>query len=76
MNNRILDLALAQVNEIARHVASGNEAMAQDARRTLNELCWSQQGYPPPVRKALKARGLKGGECCAEHAYDSCEHDC
>jgi hypothetical protein len=59
MNQEKLSVALEQVNEIARYAAQGNETMAQDARRTLDELCWSAEGYPAAVARALDAKGLR-----------------
>jgi hypothetical protein len=47
------------VADIAAYVARGDTVMAGEARRTLNELCWTSAGYPEFVRAALRAAGLR-----------------
>lgn len=59
MSPEKLSQAMAAVKEIALQVRNGNEPLAQSARRTLDELCWSPGGYPPAVTKALRDRGLR-----------------
>lgn len=54
-----LSLALGCVNDIAEYVAMGNQPLAQEARRTLDSICWSPDGYPAPVAEALRAKGLR-----------------
>lgn len=54
-----IDLCLGAVADIAEHVRRGEMALAGEARRTLDELCWSPAGYPKPVREALRAAGLR-----------------
>lgn len=54
-----LDLCLGAVADIADCVARGDEALAGQARKRLNELCWSPDGYPTQVREALRAAGLR-----------------
>lgn len=51
--------ALSQVSEIKAALARGDETLAREARKTLNELCWSPDGYPAPVRNALDDAGLR-----------------
>lgn len=46
------------VADIASYVSRGDTVMAGEARRTLNELCWTSGGYPEFVRAALRAAGL------------------
>lgn len=64
MKPETLSLALAQVNEIRLHADSGAQPLAQQARRTLNDICceWADDlgcmSYPAPVRAALRAAGL------------------
>jgi hypothetical protein len=55
----LVELALAQVNELAEQVANGNMPLAQQARMTLDSLCWSPDGYPAPVAAALRRKGLR-----------------
>lgn len=52
----LLDCALGCVSEIAGHV--DRPELAEQARRTLDDLCASVDGYPEPVRAALQAAGL------------------
>jgi DNA-binding NarL/FixJ family response regulator len=40
---------------ISRQVVDGY----RQARATLDQLCWSPDGYPEPVRAALRAAGLR-----------------
>lgn len=56
---RALSLALGAVRDIAEYVARGDMVLASQARRTLNELCWSPSGYPPAVQAALRQHGLR-----------------
>jgi len=61
MTNAQLSLALAQVAALADAVARRDAKLAEQARRTLNELCegWNGlQSYPPAVRDALRACNL------------------
>jgi len=59
------EIALSTVRDIARHVASGQQALARSARHTLDQLCciWSDElgclSYPAAVREALRAAGLR-----------------
>lgn len=59
------EIALSLVRDIARHAGIGNQPLAREARRTLDELCciWSDElgglSYPAPVREALRAAGLR-----------------
>lgn len=54
----MISRGLAQVAEIVAHV--DQPELAEQARRTLNDICWSPStGYPPPVRAALERAGLR-----------------
>lgn len=59
MNQEKLAVALEQVRLMADYVASGQESLARQARRTLDDLCWSPTGYPPSVKAALERAGLR-----------------
>jgi hypothetical protein len=60
-----IGIALSLVRDIERHADSGNQTLAQEARRTLNDLCCGFHDdsgvmtYPAPVRDALRAAGLR-----------------
>lgn len=50
---------LGAVAEIAECVRRGDVVLAAEARRTLDTLCWSPDGYPAYVVDALDAHGLR-----------------
>lgn len=53
------DRCLGAVRDIAHYSATGQTALAGEARRTLDTLCWSPYGYPEYVRDALRAACLR-----------------
>jgi len=50
--------ALGAVADMAEYYARGDVTLGAQARQTLDTLCWSPNGYPEPVRAALRAAGL------------------
>lgn len=50
---------LGAVAEIATALHRGDETGAQSARRTLDTLCWTPEGYPTFVADALDGLGLR-----------------
>lgn len=50
---------LGAVAEIAEYARRGDVVMAAQARRSLDFLCWTPEGYPAFVVAALDAHGLR-----------------
>lgn len=53
------DVCLGKVAEMALHRRRGDVVMEEQARRSLDVLCWSPDGYPAFVAEALDAHGLR-----------------
>lgn len=50
---------LGAVAEIAEYARRGDVVLAAQARRSLDVLCWTPEGYPAFVAEALDAHGLR-----------------
>ena len=57
--NAYPDRCLGQVAAIRDALARGDETAAREARRMLDTLCWSADGYPAFVVAALDEAGLR-----------------
>lgn len=48
----------AAANDLVEYARRGDMALAGEARRTLDTLCWSPDGYPQQVQDILRAGGV------------------
>jgi hypothetical protein len=55
----LIERALGAVADMAAYYGRGDGVLGEQARQTLDALCWSPDGYPEPVRQALVAAGLR-----------------
>jgi hypothetical protein len=57
-----LEQALRAIDDMAAYAGRNDSTMEREARRTLDELCWSPSGYPAPVIAALQRYGYRVSE--------------
>jgi hypothetical protein len=48
----------AAANDVVEYSRRGSVELAGEARRTLDTLCWSPEGYPESIRAILREGGL------------------
>lgn len=65
--------ALRIVQQIADASQRGDRPAAQQARRTLDDLCAGGNGYPRRVRDALKAANLAASSALERNYRAACK---